>query len=104
MDDLSFAFPGLKIEEDVVEEEDMEICIFLFSDKENIYNIYLIARLYLDEHFGLDSAIILRLLDKYQIDIEEGLKDIHYIHSGYVSIIIEDMKDGGESDKNQISD
>jgi hypothetical protein len=99
VDDLSFAFPGLKIEEDVVEEEDMEICIFLFSDKIEIYNIYLIARLYLDENFGLDSAIVLRLLDKKNIDIEEGLRDIFYIHSGYVGVIIQDMKDGGESDK-----
>lgn len=86
----------MKVEEEDEVEEDTEVCIFLFSDKKDIYEIYNIARLYLDENLSLSPALILRLLDKRTIDIEMGLKDVFYIHSGYVSVILQDMKDGRE--------
>jgi hypothetical protein len=86
----------LKVEEDEEVEEDTEICIFLFSDKKEIYEIYGTARLYLDENLSLSPALVLRLLDKRNIDIETGLKDVFYIHSGYVSVILQDMKNGRE--------
>lgn len=96
---MASAFPGLGIDEDSLEEEDTEIPIFLFSDKELVYRVFLVARFYLTENLGLDSAICLRLLDKYELDIEEGLRDLYYIHSGYISVLTEDLKDGRESDK-----
>jgi hypothetical protein len=98
VEDLSFAFPGLNIEEDEI-EEDIEINIFLFSDKQPIYEIYSVARLYLDENFVLNSAILLRLIDKKDLDIEQALMDIFYIHSGYVDVILQDMKNGRESNQ-----
>ena len=99
VEDLSFAFPGLSVEQEEIEEEDTEICIFLFADKEPIYQIYSIARLYLDENYSLDSAILLRLIDKKDLDIEQALLDIFLMHSGYVDVILQDMKNGRESDQ-----
>jgi hypothetical protein len=61
-----------------------------------LFNIYKIIRNYLSEYYGIDSAVLLALIRDKELDVEETLYLIPFIHSGYLSIVvdIEDKKDG----------
>lgn len=87
---LADVFPELGLEDDEVEEEtEYEDTIsYLWDINEDSYNIYVILRNFLSEHYAIDSTLLLRLIDEKKLALEQTLFNIPYIHSGYVATIL----------------
>lgn len=48
--------------------------------------------MYLNENYNIDSSILLTLIQEEKLPVVKTLHDIPYIHSGYVSTLIEQRK------------
>lgn len=73
-------------------DEDFEV-IYLWDTLKDIFDIYSIARMYLQEYYGLDSTILLALIKEKSLLPSVVLPRIAYIHSGFVSIVSPISKD-----------
>ena len=92
MESFAEAFPGLyKNTEEVIEEDTIEV-INLWYSSESIFRIYKIVRNYLNENYGIDSMILIELIKANKLDMEDMLFKIPYLHSGYISVLLEDRK------------
>lgn len=94
----SLLYPDLVIEEDVVEDiaENLETQIFyLWENHRDIYNIFMVIRLYLDEYNGVDSGILIPLLQEKALPLQSNLLNLAYILNGYISVITPRASDNG---------
>ncbi len=86
-EDIAKAFPGLKFDKPIVEEEPK--VVYLWDTSLKLYEIHCILRKYLNEYYSLDTAVLLRLIDAKHMDVEDTLFKLPYLHSGYTEILIE---------------
>jgi hypothetical protein len=90
-----FASAFLECEFDEDEEEiEQEICFYLWEKNQQIYDLFAIVRNYLNEFYGIDSAILLALVKDLGLPVVETLEIIPFIHSGYLTIILADKENG----------
>jgi hypothetical protein len=52
----------------------------------------------MSEYYVLDTALLLRLIDEFKLPVVKALTYIPYIHSGYLSIVLEENKTDGTKD------
>ena len=52
----------------------------------------------MSEYYVLDSALLLELIKEYKLPLVKALTYIPYIHSGYLSIVLEENKTDGPKD------
>ena len=78
-------------EEELMKEDEKEEIFYLFDINEPLFDIFKIVRHYFNETYSLGaaSALIIRLIDDLQIPLKEGLELLPYIHSGYLTIILD---------------
>ena len=72
---------------DVPEEEDEVVELFLWESNIEVFDVYKILRNYLTEYYGIDSAILLALIQDKKAELSTTLEKIPYIHSGYISVV-----------------
>lgn len=88
-------FPGLFLQDEQVEEE--EICevteLVLYDSVIFIYDIYSILQNYLSEYYAIDSAIMLALIQDMELPLQRTLELLPQIHSGYVSVVVQHQGD-----------
>ena len=58
---------------------------FLWETHLPVWEIFNILRMYLTEFGGLDTRLLLRLIDERKLDLEETLWQIPYILTSYLS-------------------
>jgi hypothetical protein len=89
VDTLVETFPGLSFAEDIGElVEELEEITYLWTTSECTYNIFTIVRNYLDENY-------------IAAPMTKTLHNLAYIHSGYVSILLEARKDDNGRENSQ---
>ena len=90
MKSLESSFQGLKFDiEEEPEEQEENITFYLWDSLETTYKIYNIASNYLKEYYTLDTVVLIELIKAHSADMIKILHDIPYIHSGYLSIIVD---------------
>lgn len=65
-------------------EEEAEI-FYLWDIKEPIFSIFKILRNFFLDDYRFDSALMLRLIDNRNLDLEDALLDLSYIRQGFMS-------------------
>ena len=72
-----------------------EEIFYLFDVNEKLFDIFKIIRYYLNEYYSLGaaSAILLKLIEEQDLPVKESLELIPYIHSGYLTIIVDTTND-----------
>ena len=50
-----------------------------------MFEVFKVMRNYFLEGYQFDSAILLRLIDYKQLDLEEALLDLSFIRQGFIS-------------------
>ena len=68
----------------IPEIEEKEI-FYLWDTKQKVFEVFKVMRNYFLEGYQFDSAILLRLIDYKQLDLEEALLDLSFIRQGFVS-------------------
>ena len=87
-DETLSSIPGLRVEEDTAEEEtDTIVYFYLWNSNEAIYSIYKLLRNFLKENYSIDSAIMLKLIEDKEMDLQVTLFGLPYLHSGYISTV-----------------
>ena len=73
------------VEVDEPEEPERQKEIVLFKNNRKIFEIFLIARLYIDSDYKVDSNILLQLLKKENLSLKKSLRDFSFLYSSYLS-------------------
>jgi hypothetical protein len=102
-------FPGLTFADDFEEEsssnevvvqpqEEKVEYFYLWDTLEDILTTYKILRNYHDKDYHISSIVLIELIKANNLDMVRTLEYVPYIHSGYISILLEDRntKDGNE--------
>jgi hypothetical protein len=88
-DNFAKAFPDLvEFPEESLEtqkEEEKTEIFYLWESKKEVFSLFKILRNYLTEWYGFDSALILALVSKRNLDLEEVLLDLPFILQGFLS-------------------
>jgi hypothetical protein len=95
-------YPGLRFaddEEEIEETMPLEVEYFyLFKCNIKYHKVFKLLRNYMSEYYVLDTALLLRLIDEFELPVVKALTYIPYIHSGYLSIVLEENKTDGTKD------
>lgn len=71
------------------QEEQMEtVVIELWDSNRDIFEIYRLLQNFFGEYYTLSDILLIKLVEKRNMDIEEALYYIPYIHSTYVQIVL----------------
>lgn len=70
------------------EEEDEEVFFFLWDINSDVWEIYKILRLYLDEKYNMNSGILLELIKAKNADSLYVLASIPFLHNSFVETIL----------------
>lgn len=74
---------------------------YIWEDYYYCWEIYSTLRNYLTENYGVDTMLLLKMIEARGLELEKTLNLIAYIHSGFLSVVIEDMRLKAERDKAQ---
>jgi hypothetical protein len=69
----------------------------LWDSNAELFTVYGILRSYLNENYGLDSAVLLAIIKEKELPVIQTLTDIPYIHSGYLNVVLPKADSNGES-------
>jgi hypothetical protein len=73
---------------DAPDPKDFQDEIFwLWETKKPVFDLFLILRNYLTPELMFDTTLLIRLVDKRGLDLEETLLDLPFILHGYLSIV-----------------
>ncbi|MCK9622887.1 MAG: hypothetical protein M0R47_20420 [Methylobacter sp.] len=73
--------------DDILEEDEIEV-FYLFENNGKLFEIYKIAKDYLNEVYLLPENILLELLKEEKLPLKESLSKIPFIHSGFLNVIV----------------
>ena len=68
-----------------LEPEDEVETFYLWDTKAPIFSIFKILRNFFLDDYRFDSALMLRLIDNRNLDLEDALLDLSYIRQGFMS-------------------
>ena len=89
MDTFASAFPGLKLAAtEETEEDNPEEHFYLWDINLPLFEVYQITKNYLSEYYGLDTLVIVKLIEAKNLNMVETLEKLPYIHAGYLSIVV----------------
>ncbi len=80
---------SIDTKEEEIEKGDSEdeIPLFLWEQNNTVYEMFRLLSSYFGEGYSVDSAILLKLIEKKELDLEQTLYDIAYIRSGYIEVV-----------------
>ena len=70
---------------DAIPETEEKETFYLWDTKQKVFEVFKVMRNYFLEGYQFDSAILLRLIDYKQLDLEEALLDLSFIRQGFIS-------------------
>lgn len=100
LEEFSNAFPEFKqaLEDESYEEKDEEVVFYLWDTLKDIFDIFKIVRLYLNEYYIVDSGILLALINEKGCSPSYILERMPAMMASYLEVVVtppsQDFTDG----------